>query len=273
MKKIIMIVVLCAIAWLIKLSYDFYHLSQQYTAAEQKVQQLEKQNNQFNDQIAALNRDMKKPVAAPTSQPDDDTAQIEPLTLIAQKLDLIEFALLQRQNIMAVDQLQQLDQQLELYALAPALKQSLHQVIAKDVLMVQQYAVQMLMQQNQVNDVLQKIDQQLQLALQQPKIAIAQPEKPAFWQQWFKVEKVATVSMGLEQRALLLKEAQLRLLLVRQLMNQNQHLQLQEELDQLIALLQSLPDDRSQQLLLQLEKLKQIQKLSFPQLNTRALLG
>ena len=267
-----MIVVLCALAWLIKLSYDFYQMSQLTTHTTQQLQQLEKQNNQLNDQVAALHREEKTPTQNVAVQPATQTPQFNVMTLIAQKLDLIEFALVQQQHATALEQLQALDQEVNRYEIATALQESLHQVIAKDILMVQQHTVQMAMQQNQVNDVLLKVDQQLNEALKNPQPQAVEDQK-YFWQNWFKVEKNTTLTRGLEQRPLILKEAQMRLLLVRQLLLQNQSIQMQDELNQIIALLKQLPDQQSQQLILRLEKLKTIPKLSFPQLNTRTLVG
>ena len=275
MKKIGWLLIVCGIVWLLKLSYDFYHLSNNYANTAQQLQQIEKYNKQLNDQIMALNRQVEQPKKATgtVTAPMLAVPSINVMALIEQKLQLIEFALQQQQHMLALQQLQDLNQQIDTYELAPALRDSLHQVMNKDIALIQQYALQITVQQQKVDEILQKVDQQLAQALLSPDLTVANQTEDYFWQRWFKLERADTVATALSQRSLILKEVQLRLLLLRQLTAENQYLLLQDELEQINALLKSLPDQQSRQLLQQLAKLQSLAKLSVPQLNTRTLVN
>ena len=273
MKKIVIVLLLCMLGWLIKLSYDFYQLSQQHSKTQQQLQSLEKQNNKLNDQIAAFHRSPKVEHSQTANAEQPQVVQTDALQLIRQKLDLVDFALNQQQVVSAVEQLQDLDSKIDNYALAPALQQSLHQVIAKDIQVIQQYSQQIIQQQNQANDVLQRIDVLLAKELAQPHLKVAQQEKAAFWQNWLRIERAETAAVDLQQRSLIYKEAQLRLLVLRQLLLQNQYLAVQDELKSIEKLMSALPDQQSQQITLKLKQLQQRNRVSIPQLNTRILLG
>ena len=273
MKKIVIVLVLCMLGWLTKLSYDFYQLSLQHGKIQQQLQSLEKQNNKLNDQVAAFHRSPHIEASPTMAAVQPQAVQRDGLQLIRQKLDLVEFALNQQQVLFAVEHLQTLDGQIDDYALAPALQQSLHQVIAKDIQVIQQYSQQMSQQQNQVNDVLQKIDALIAQELQQPQLQIAQDKNAPFWQSWFRVERTESAAVNLQQRSLVYKEAQLRLLVLRQLLLQNQYLAIQDELNSIEKLMNSLPDQQSQRVVLKLKQLQQRGKVSLPQLNTRTLVG
>ncbi len=68
-----------------------------------------------------------------------ESSSIDPIFVVKQQLDLIEFMLQQQKFNDALDKLMHLDRNLEQYALAPSLKQSLHQVIQKDQQAIQQF--------------------------------------------------------------------------------------------------------------------------------------
>lgn len=274
MKKIVIILLLCICGWLAKLTYDFYLWSEQSASTQNKIHTIEKQSNKLNDQIAALSRTTTVTESGHVVTESTLRApQLNVMHLISQQLDFVEFALSQYQSIVAVQQLQALDLQLDAYELAPALKQSLHQVVAKDIEMIKQYAAQIASQQQQTQHILQKIDQMLIQELQQPNLTIAVHSDDSFWKKWLNVEKNTAPIADLQQRSLILKEVQLRLLILRELLLKHEYLAIQQELNNIIALIKGLPDQNSQNILKQLEQLKKMPKITVPQLNVRTLLG
>ena len=193
--------------------------------------------------------------------------------MVAQQLDLVEFSLQQQQFHYATEKLANLDRELSEYALAPALKQSLHQVIQQDQKQIQQFITTRDAQYQQVSQLLQQLDQQLKQQAQQPELNPADVDDRFFWQKWLSIESAKQPATQLMQRQIILKEAQLRLLLARQVFMQGQYVQYQQEVNDIIQLLQQLPDQKAQQLVQQLEKIKNLNIVPTPSLKTRALLG
>ena len=198
---------------------------------------------------------------------------IQPMDMLAQQLDLVEFALQQQQFHYALEKLSVLANHLTDYALAPALKQSLHQVIQQDQKQIQQFIATRDAQYQQVSQLLQQLDQHLKQQIQQPELNPADVDDRYFWQKWLSIESAKQPATQLMQRQIILKEAQLRLLLARQVFMQGQYVQYQQEVNDIIQLLQQLPDQKAQQLVQQLEKIKSLNIVPTPSLKTRALLG
>ena len=155
MKKLLTLLLILSALWIVKISFDLYRLSAGQEALGQQQKALEQRNASLNDQLAALNRQLSSPAVpanvqdAPLAQP---TGALQPAALIGQQLDLVEFALRQQQYSLALEKLNQLNQNLELYALAPALKASLHQAVGKDRQMVMQFVNANAEQQNLLQD-------------------------------------------------------------------------------------------------------------------------
>ena len=99
-------------------------------------------------------------------------------------------------------------------------------------------------QQGKLAAVLDQLDQgiaqELKAQYAQP---APQPER-SFWQRWIQVESVQQPTPLLMQRALILKEAQLRLLLAQQQLHKGQYLAFQQELTEAAQILKPLPEDR-----------------------------
>ena len=274
MKKLAFVLLLCAIAWLVKMSYDFFQLSAQNSELQTTLQQVVKSNAVLNDQIAALKRDQQ--IAIDQSNPTENInalQNIDPMFVVAQQLSVVELALNQKQTIVALEKLHQLDINIENLPLAAELKQGLHQSVAKDLQLVQQFSQANLKEQERITALLQQVDQQLGEALKQRNLSIPVDEQTGFWQRWFKLERMSDVKVGLNQRDLILKEVQLRLMMARQLLIQDQYLEFQQELEQIQHILKLLPDAQAQNLITHIDQLKQTPKLAIPQLNTRMLVG
>ena len=280
MKKILILLLILSLLWIIKLSYEVFNISAQQTELSSSLHRIEQSNANLNDQLVALQRHVKAEggtVAQGTQAEHDlktiEASNIDPIVVIKQQLDLIEFMLKQQKLNEALDKLMYLDQNLEQYALAPSLKQSLHQVIAKDQQVIQQFASARVAQQAKVDDLIHQLDQALTQEINTPQLSSSQPQSKYFWQRWLVIEPAKQPAMALMQRPLILKEAQLRLLLAHQALQQGQYLEYQESLTEIIQLLNQIPDERSRQLIQNIQKIKGFTVIPTPSLNTRALLG
>lgn len=277
MKKFIYILLLIALGWLIKLSYDFYHVSQQLTEIQQSLHKSEQKNASLNDQLVAVQRQSDEPVKKETAQKvvsvPEQIVGISPSVVIKQKLELVQFALQQQQFVYAIEHLTELNQSLDHYALADAVQQSLHQAIAQDMQSIQQFVIDRNAQQDQLNILIKQIDQSLQKELKNNQLSVPQDHPKHFWEKWLSVDIVEPDSAALANRKFILKEAQLRLLLAQQLLSKGQSTEYQEMLNQVVQLLDTLPDATSQKLKQQILKLKQITQAPIPKLSSLAVLG
>ena len=280
MKKILILLFILSLLWIAKLSYDLFNLTAQQTELNTSLHRIEQNNANLNDQFVALQRKvMLTGESAPASSQAAENlktiqaASIDPVVVIKQQLELIEFMLQQQQFTAALDKLTRLDQNLEQYALAAPLKQSLHQVIAKDHQLIQHFVGERMAQQVKVDRLIQQLDAALAQELQAPQLNVSQaPDKP-FWQRWLLIEPAKQPATALMQRPLILKEAQLRLLIAQQALKQGQYLEYQKSLTEIIQLLNQIPDEKSRQLIQNIQKIKGFTVVPTPSLNTRALLG
>ncbi|WP_180002834.1 MULTISPECIES: hypothetical protein [unclassified Acinetobacter] len=280
MKKLFVVVVIVAVLWLAKLSFDLFQVNAQQTELMQQQTLLQQRNAGLNDQVVALKRQLNGTAtemsAATTSNVSiaaEATHSIEPMMVVGQQLDLVEFAMQQQQFAVALEKLNQLDQQLDQLSLAPALRMSLHQVIQKDRETLKQYVTERQLQSDKVKNTLQSIDQLLEKEILKPYSSKEQQKGLSFWQKWIQVESVEQPSPVLMQRSLVLKETQLRLILAQQVLNQGKYPQFQQEITEIIQIMQQLPDASLKPIRQRLEQLKDIPVISVPLLNTRALIG
>lgn len=280
MKKILILLLILSLLWIIKLSYDVFNVSAQQTELISSLHRIEQNNANLNDQLVALQRQVKveagtvaQGVQAEHDLKAIEASNIDPVVVIKQQLDLIEFMLKQQKLNEALDKLMNLDRNLEQYTLAPSLKQSLHQVIAKDQQVIQQFASDRVAQQTKVDGLIHQLDQALTQEINMPKLSSGQPQTKHFWQRWLVIEPAKQPAVALMQRPLILKEAQLRLLLAHQALQQGQYLEYQESLTEIIQLLHQIPDEKSRQLIQNIQKIKGFTVIPTPILNTRALLG
>ncbi|WP_180101546.1 hypothetical protein [Acinetobacter sp. YH12126] len=280
MKKLFVVVVIVAVLWLAKLSFDLFQVNAQQTELMQQQTLLQQRNAGLNDQVVALKRqlsgtttEMSASTTSNASIAAEATHSIEPMLVVGQQLDLVEFAMQQQQFAVALEKLNQLDQQLDQLSLAPALRMSLHQVIQKDRETLKQYVTERQLQSDKVKNTLQSIDQLLEKEILKPYSSKEQQKGLSFWQKWIQVESVEQPSPVLMQRSLVLKEMQLRLILAQQVLNQGQYPQFQQEITEIIKIMQQLPDASLKLIRQRLEQLKDIPVISVPLLNTRALIG
>ena len=280
MKKALILFLILILMCMVKLGYELLNLSVQQSEFSSSLHQIEQNNANLNDQLVAVQRQLS--TAQGTAQSDakptgylnnEMVASIEPVVLIQQQLDLIEFMLKQHQFNDALDKLLHLDRNLESYTLAPSLKHSLHQAIQKDQQSIQQVSSARATQQAKVTLFMQQLDQALSAEINSPQLTATAMEPRYFWQRWILIEPAKQPATALIQRPLILKEAQLRLLLANHALQQGQYLEYQQALIQIIQLLNKVPDAKSRQLIQKIQTLKDFTVIPVPLLNTRALVG
>ena len=280
MKKALILFHILILMCMVKLGYELLNLSAQQSEFSSSLHQIEQNNANLNDQLVAVQRQLStvqgttQSDAKPTGHLNNEmVASIEPVVLIQQQLDLIEFMLKQHQFNDALDKLLHLDRNLESYTLAPSLKHSLHQAIQKDQQSIQQVSSARAAQQAKVTLFMQQLDQALSAEINSPQLTATAMEPRYFWQRWILIEPAKQPATALIQRPLILKEAQLRLLLANHALQQGQYLEYQQALIQIIQLLNKVPDAKSRQLIQKIQTLKDFTVIPVPLLNTRALVG
>ncbi|OTG67218.1 hypothetical protein [Acinetobacter silvestris] len=278
MKKFIYVLCLVGIAWLIKLSYDFYQISAQLETLQNALHQSEQQNANLNDRLVALQRQtvgQQDPnLVMDSKQIKTEVASgLSPNLVIQQQLELVQFALQQHQYVYAVEKLNQLEQALEHYALADTIKKSLQQSIEQDKQNIQQFVLASNAQQTLLEDILHQLDQEIAKELENTQLKPSKSVTEHFWQKWFQIDVVTQPSSELVNRKIILKETQLRILLAQQALARGEVLEYQMMLNLAIQQCNALPDAASQKYKQQLINLKQIQMLPAPKLNSIAILG
>ena len=276
MRKIAYFILVLGLVWLAKLSYDVAQYSQTIPQLQQQLVQSQQQYSLLNDQLVGLQRQLQdkntsntnnKLVTAPIT-----IDGIAPAVVIKQKLQLVQFAVDQQQFIFALEQLNQLQQQMAQHQVSPALQHGLIKAIEQDKQNIQQYVLLQTQQRQQFDTLLQYLDQQLQQEMQKPDIRLQKNSERSWWQ-WFKFEKVQRTPPDLIQRSILLKEAQLRLLLAEQALHLNQATEYRKSMQEVMLLLEDLPDRSSQQMELRVEKMLNLPVVPAPKLTTLGLLG
>lgn len=280
MKKIFILVLVLSLMWILKLSYDIFNINAQQDELTNTLHRIEQTNANLNDQLVALKRQTSTAEENVASDHQNEQkiktiqdASLDPIMVIKQQLDLIEFMLKQQKFNDALDRLIRLNNQIDQYALAASLKQSLHEVIEKDQQVIQQFISARAAQQTEIDAVIHQLDQALTEEIRTPKLQPHQDNQRHFWQRWLVIEPAQQPAVALMQRPILLKEAQLRLLLAQQALKQGQYLTYQQSLLEIIQLLDQLPDQKAHQLIQKIQEIKGLTMIPTPVLNTRALLS
>ncbi|MFO1353238.1 MAG: hypothetical protein U1E88_00775 [Acinetobacter sp.] len=275
MRKIVYLILALGLVWLAKLSYDVAQYSQTIPQLQQQLDQTQQRYALLNDQFVAVQRQAQnnrvvEPAEDMVTMPATMTG-VAPIILIKQHLQLIQFAVEQQQFIYALEHLNQLQQQIVQYAVAPALQQSLMKAIEQDRLAIQQFVLAQTQQQQQLDHLLQQLDQKIQQEISNPNITLQKTATGSWWQ-LFRLERVEQPATDLMNRHVLLKEAQLRLL-ASQALNQGQTSEYRKSVQEVIQLLVKLPDQNSQQIRSRLEKVLNLPAVPTPKLTTLGLLG
>ncbi|MEN8424772.1 hypothetical protein ABFO63_14070 [Acinetobacter junii] len=276
MRKIAYFILVLGLVWLAKLSYDVAQYSQTIPQLQQQLVQSQQQYSLLNDQLVGLQRQLQDKNTSNNNNKLVTTPitidGIAPAVVIKQKLQLVQFAVDQQQFIFALEQLNQLQQQMAQHQVSPALQHGLIKAIEQDKQNIQQYVLLQTQQRQQFDTLLQYLDQQLQQEMQKPDIRLQKNSERSWWQ-WFKFEKVQRTPPDLIQRSILLKEAQLRLLLAEQALHLNQATEYRKSMQEVMLLLEDLPDRSSQQMKLRVEKMLNLPVVPAPKLTTLGLLG
>lgn len=276
MRKIAYFILVLGLVWLAKLSYDVAQYSQTVPQLQQQLVQSQQQYSLLNDQLVGLQRQLQDKNTSNNNNKLVTTPitidGIAPAVVIKQKLQLVQFAVDQQQFIFALEQLNQLQQQMAQHQVSPALQHGLIKAMEQDKQNIQQYVLLQTQQRQQFDTLLQYLDQQLQQEMQKPDIRLQKNSERSWWQ-WFKFEKVQRTPPDLIQRSILLKEAQLRLLLAEQALHLNQATEYRKSMQEVMLLLEDLPDRSSQQMKLRVEKMLNLPVVPAPKLTTLGLLG
>ncbi|WP_151814719.1 hypothetical protein [Acinetobacter junii] len=276
MRKIAYFILVLGLVWLAKLSYDVAQYSQTIPQLQQQLVQSQQQYSLLNDQLVGLQRQLQDKNTSNTNNKLVTTPitidGIAPAVVIKQKLQLVQFAVDQQQFIFALEQLNQLQQQMAQHQVSPALQHGLIKAMEQDKQNIQQYVLLQTQQRQRFDTLLQYLDQQLQQEMQKPDIRLQKNSERSWWQ-WFKFEKVQRTPPDLIQRSILLKEAQLRLLLAEQALHLNQATEYRKSMQEVMLLLEDLPDRSSQQMKLRVEKMLNLPVVPAPKLMTLGLLG
>lgn len=277
MKKILYLFILGLIIWLIKLSYDHFSLQEKVELLQQTQHKSEQLVASLNDQLVAIQRSNQQ-VSSQSNPPQQNNNQqeiqseINPIKLLSQKLELIQFALDQHEFVYALEQLNQLDQLVERLALADTLQVSMHRAVEHDQKMIQQYVVAKNIQIAQLGDLLENIDANLKNEQQVQQLTSDNSSQSSWFERVFKVERVDEQMPVLLNRRLVLKEVQLRVLFAQRALQQGQYIDYQNALTSIIDELDQLPDAAAIKIKNKAKHLKQAQLLPVPKLNSKAIL-
>lgn len=277
MKKILYLFILGLIIWLIKLSYDHFSLQEKVELLQQTQHKSEQLVASLNDQLVAIQRSNQQ-VSSQSNPPQQNNNQqeiqseINPIKLLSQKLELIQFALDQHEFVYALEQLNQLDQLVERLALADTLQVSMHRAVEHDQKMIQQYVVAKNIQIAQLGDLLENIDANLKNEQQVQQLTSDNSSQSSWFERVFKVERVDEQMPVLLNRRLVLKEVQLRVLFAQRALQQGQYIDYQNALTSIIDELDQLPDAAAIKIKNKVKHLKQAQLLPVPKLNSKAIL-
>lgn len=275
MRKIVYLILLLSLLWLAKLSYDVAQYSQIVPQLQQQLTQQQQRYSLLNDQFVAVQRQLQDAHLSDPSEASNLPSMVTgvaPVILIKQQLQLVQFAIDQQQFIYAIDQLNQVQQHIVQYTVSPALQHSLMKAIEQDKQAIQHYVLMQTQQQQQIDTLLQQLDQKLLQEVHNPTIKMQKAEASSWWS-WFKFEKVQRTQPDLINRHLILKEAQLRLVLASQALHQGQASEYRKSVQEVIRLFSILPDQNSQMIKQKLEKLLNLSVIPTPKLTTLGLLG
>lgn len=271
----------CSALWLGKLTYDVGQLSQSLTAQQTQITQNEQTNDNLNDQLIALQRQLQTHLQVKTEakiakvvEENSTNSHLDPMLLVRQKLELIQFALKQHQDLYAIEKIQELNHQLLHDNLAPALNQNLYEALAKDQQTIEQYYHQQQSQLTQIHVISKQADDEFKNLLNQNSQNY-QPVKTSshFWQKWLDIQPTQRAQSELMVQRLVVKEVQLRFLLAQQYLENGDINSYQQAIDDTLTTLQSAPSLQQKTLQSLLKKTKQIPFLPVPKMSAFDLLN
>lgn len=276
MRKLFVALSLLIVAWMVKLNYDLVQNSKQLQELQTRIVHSEQANANANDQLVALQRQLAPNETTASDVASSESAAVHalnPIILVKQQLQLVQFALQQQQDVYAFQQLQKLNQEIAGYDLSPALQQSLYQAITQDLQNIQQYHDNHQNQLDQLHLIFRQMDQQLNQLLLNQTQQYQPVQQKHFWNRWFKVESTDQPQTELMNQRLVLKEMQIRLVLAKQLLESGQYDEYQQTLLEVNQLLRQAPTFNRHALSVLLEKAKQLPAVTMPKLTALAILN
>lgn len=272
MNKWIMLWMIVLVAVLLFLASMVYQSKEQVHALDQELQGLKHNYLKVNDQLVALKRQQTETgttVSAPTA-PQSGTLGSSTAHLRDQ-LGLVDVALQHDQPMFALSQLVQISASLEQYVLSDAMRQSLVSAINNDSVTIERYLTEVDRHNEVVQLQIEKINLALKKQIQHPNLEL--PTKQTRWLPWLDIKRDRDLGAPLLERTIILKEAQLRLQLLQYAVARQQQVLIVNESQEIMALLEPLPDAFAKQMIEQLKQLNQMQRIAKPKLSALALLG
>ncbi|SDB95836.1 hypothetical protein [Acinetobacter boissieri] len=272
MSKKWLLVGVALILWVAKLTYDQQEYVDQITSLQNQITKVSQATDNLNDQFVALQRHgvstLPDTKALPEKQLTTGIDILNPLVLVKQQIDLIQFSLQQQQNSYALEHLQTLIKNVMQYDIAPALKQNLLDSLTSDQQRIVQYYQQQELQKKQTSLQLQQINQYLNVLM--TKMATGD-EKIAQEKTWFSLQSTDQAKTALMGRSIIIKEMQLRLLLAQQFFYHGKYQEYQASIEDMLVLTQQSSLLNQKELHHLLVQAKQINVLNLPKLQATAL--
>lgn len=268
MSKQWLVVGAALLLWVAKLTYDQQQYLDQITSLQNQITKVSQSTDNLNDQFVALQRHGVTVTHDSEKSPTTSSDSLNPLILVKQQLDLIQFALQQQQNSYALEHVQALIQNLVHYEIAPALKQNLLDALTADQQHITQYYQQQELQNKQTSFQLQQINQYLNALMTK---ATVDDDKAVKEKTWFSLQSTDQAKTAMMGRSIVVKEMQLRLLLAQQLFYHGKYQEYQTNIDDMLVLTQQSSLVNQKELQHMLEQAKQIIVPNLPKLQATAL--
>lgn len=278
MKKVWIGLLFFSILWIIKLTYDQDQYLQRLDVLERQATKVEQNADNINDQLIAFQRkaqpigSQEQNEAVVTATADQHSAT-NPVILIRQQLDLIQFAIQQKQTVYALERLELLSEKTLNYDFAPALKNSVHESLIQDQKNLIQFNIQHTAQLKSAYRTLTSIDHFLEQLIQKNTLnyqPVSEQKYKGF--SWFSLQPSSQAKTNLMGQTISVKEAQLRLLLAKQMIDAGQYEEYKNHLDTIASLSHQSPMLNKKELFDLINQAKNIPLNDPPKLNTPALL-
>lgn len=265
---------LVAVMGQIVVGYINYY--KQFNQLKAQVSALEHENSNLRDEWVQWQRQNRVvPSSTSTSvtmteQQQQNQQFMHQIQQLKQNFEFVQFALQQQQWLVALQRLEQIEQQLDDFVISEHLKLSLRQSIEQDKQQIKLTYQQAQQQQQSLNNLVQHLEQTLNDEL---KLDYQKPQQGSWWQRLWVVEKTTQPTVNTAQHQLLLKEIQLDVMFLKTMNVLQKPVEFQQIMSSIERKVQQLPLPIFNLLEPDLQHLNQIQLLNIPHLTSLALLG
>lgn len=287
MKKLWIGLLCLSILWIAKLTYDQQQYTQRLDVLERQATKVEQNADNINDQLIAFQRKVQPltqqadqgqmnlavPSQAEQHLISDQHMAINPIVLIQQQLDLIQFALQQKQTVYALERLQLLSEKVLNYDFAPALRESVYTSLLQDQQNISQFNLQHSIQVKHAYRTLRSLDQLLNQLMKKNTLSYSpNDDHKHSGFSWFSLQPSSQAKTNLMGQSIVIKEAQLRLIIAKQMIDAGQYSEYRYALDDILALCHQSPMLNKKEVLALIQQANNIPLNDPPKLHTPALL-